>query len=372
MDLAEFARELDKLSPYDQVLMDWRTRWTLKARRKQIPPKDKPWSICGMRAGRGWGKTEAGANWIGLEAASDHGSISFVVAPTFDDVKETCFEGPTGLLAVIPPSIITKHDKGLPSLTLANGSFIRGFAAQTPERLRGPQCHRGWCDEIASWRNPRKAWDNYNFGLRLGKRTKTLWTSTLKPTPFIRGLLKMPNSYIVQGATYENRANLAESFFESIAQYEGTTIGRQELYGELIDPGEQGFVKRSQWKIWPAAKPLPSFKFIIYSLDTAFTEKDFDKKEQENDPTGCSVWGVFEVEGKANVILLDSWAEYLGFPDLIKRVKLERLATFGAPDSPLREGDKEPLYGRPMYGKFKEMRGKEIDVILIENKGSGI
>jgi phage terminase large subunit-like protein len=207
--------------------------------------------------------------------------------------------------------------------------------------------------------------------LRLGNRTRTLWTSTLKPTPFIRNLLKMPKSLIVQGSTYENRANLAPDFFESVGQYEGTSIGRQELYGELIDPGENGFVKKSQWKLWPAAKPLPEFKFVIYSLDTAFTEKDFDKKEQENDPTGCSIWGVFEMDGKCNVLLLDCWQEWLGFPELIKRVKTERLQRFGAPGSPLVEGS-EPLYGRPLVGKFREQQGRAIDVVLIENKGSGI
>lgn len=371
MTRAELEKQLDQLSPHDLLLLDWKIRWTRKARRKQMPPDDNSWGIYGIRAGRGFGKTEAGANWLGLSAARDNGSFNFVIAPTFDDVKETCFDGPTGLINCIPPGLIVHRDKGLPSITLWNGSFIRGFAAATPERLRGPQCARGWLDEIASWRRPKDAWNNYRFGLRLGKRPQTVWTSTLKPTPFIRDLLKKPRSIIVQGSTYENRANLASDFFDDVGQYEGTAIGRQELYGDLLDPGENGFVKKSQWKRWPSGKPLPLFKYIVYSLDTAFTDKDFDKKEQENDPSAMSCWGVFEVDGKANVILLDCWQEWLGFPKLIDRVKRERKNTYGAADVALADVH-GPLYGRPLYGAVKEGTGHSIDLILIEEKASGI
>lgn len=367
----ELEKAIDSLPPHELLLLDWDIRWTRKARRKQVPPDDNSWGIYGIRAGRGFGKTEAGANWLGLKAARDNGSFNFVIAPTFDDVKETCFEGPTGLVAAIPPQLIVHQDRGLPSITLWNGSFIRGFAAATPERLRGPQCHRGWLDEIASWRRPKEAWNNYRFGLRLGSRPQTVWTSTLKPTPFIRDLLKKPRSIIVQGSTYENRANLAPDFFGDIGQYEGTAIGRQELYGELLDPGENGFVKKSQWRRWPSNQPLPVFRYIIYSLDTAFTDKDFNKKEQENDPTACSVWGVFELDGKTNVLLLDCWQEWLGFPALIQRVKTERKRTYGAPDLMLAD-ERGPLYGQPLYGNKKQMSGKEIDLLLIEEKASGI
>lgn len=361
--------DLAGLPDAELLLLDWRLRWRRKARRKQLPPDDASWGIYGIRAGRGFGKTEAGANWLGISAACEDNSYNHVISPTSDDVKETCFEGPTGLLAQIPPELIVHQDKGLPSLTLWNGAYIRGFAAMSPERLRGPQCHRGWLDEIASWRAPQKVWDNYRFGLRLGTRTQTMWTSTLKPTPFIRKLLKMKRSIIVQGSTYENRANLAPDFFEAIAVYEGTEIGRQELYGDLLDASDSGFIKRKQWQMWPANKPLPRFHFIILSLDTAFTEQTFDKKEQTGDPSAGSVWGVFEVDGKANALLLDCWEEWLGLPELIKKVKRERKNQYGAPDLALADGN--PSFGKPLYGPTKGT-GREVDLILIEEKGSGI
>ena len=370
VDAAEFERRLETMDAGELIYLRWKRIWTAKARLKQIPPEDKPWDIYGLRAGRGFGKTEAGSNWIGLEAAADAKSYNHVIAPTFDDVKETCFEGPTGLVNCIPQELVASRDKGLPSITLWNGAFIRGFSADSPERLRGPQCGRGWLDEIASWRNPQKVWDNYRFGLRLGKSTKTVWTSTLKPTPFVRKLLKMPRSLIVQGSTYENRANLAPNFFESITQYEGTEIGKQELYGDLLDASDSGFIKRKQWQLWPASKPLPRFHFVVMSLDTAFTEATFDKKEQTGDPTGCSVWGVFEHEGKANAMLLDCWEDWLGLPKLMAKIKRERKNAYGAADLALLDVGK-PLYGMPLYGATKGT-GREVDIILIEDKGSGI
>jgi len=362
--VAEYKGNIVQLPTQDLFLLAWRYGWMAKARPEQVPP-DGEWNIYGAKSGRGWGKTLAGANWIGLCAAGDPNSFNFVVAPTYEDVRYTCFDGPTGLFNTIPKELIDKVDLGLPSITLWNGALIRGFSADTPERLRGPQCGRAWCDEIASWRYPDKALDNLIFGLRLGTQPRIFWTGTPKPTPFMRKLVKMPKSIVVSGSTYENRANLAPIFFDNVAKYEGTNIGRQELYGEVLDPEEAGIVKRSQWRLWPHDKKLPKYSMIILSLDTAFTEENFDKKEQTTDPSAGSVWGVFEWEKKKNAMLLDAWEERLGFPALIKRVKDETQKTYGDADEPLMKLDL-PLLQRPKH------TGRKVDIILIEDKGSGI
>jgi phage terminase large subunit-like protein len=351
-------------------VLRWRMRWQRQAREKQLPPPE-PWRTWGIRSGRGWGKTQTGANWIGLKAALNPSTYNFIVAPTADDVRHTCFEGPTGIDRYIPKELVIHTDLSMPVRVLWNGSVIRGFAAQSPERLRGPQCHAAWCDEIAAWLKPKLAWDNLKFGHRLGQHPQLLWTSTLKPTPFIRNLLKMPGAVIVSGSTYENAANLAPTFMEDLIKYEGTAIGRQEIHGELLDPEDSGYIRRSQWQIWPKDRPLPLLHFILMSLDTAFTEATFNKKDQEGDPSACSVWGVFEMDKKTHCILLDSWEEHLGFPELIKKVKKEREATYGAPDLPL-SNERGPLYGAPLYGKIRQGTGRKCDLVLIEDKGSGI
>lgn len=363
---AELESLLQTLSVEDLALIKWKLDWKRKARPKQLPPEDDSWSIYGIKSGRGFGKTLAAANWLGLEAAQDPGSYNFVVAPTYEDVRYTCFDGPTGLFSVIPPELIEETNLTVPSITLKNKALLRGFAADSFERLRGPQSHRAWCDEIASWRYPDDTWDMLNFGLRLGQHPKILWTGTPKPSPFVRKLVKFPNSIVVSGSTYENRANLAPKFFESLAKYEGTKIGRQELYGEILDPEEEGIVKRSQFRLWPHDKPLPKFSAIIMSLDTAFSEKTFDKKKQSADPTACTVWGVFEFENMKHVMLLDAWEDHLGFPQLVARVKKEREFTYGDADEPLLKPKFSVPFLRPKH------QGRKIDIILIEDKGSGI
>ena len=298
-------------------------------------------------------------------------SFYAVVSPTHDDVRYTCFEGPTGLLSVIPPKLIADRNQALPSLTLTNGSIIRGFAGDTPERLRGPQHAAIWADEIASWKYPQEAWDNMLFGLRLGTTPRICVTGTPKPTPFVRRLQQNPKTVDVVGATYENRENLTDYFFDSIAKYEGTRVGRQEIHGEVLDPEEEGFVMRSQWRVWPARKKLPRFTHIVMSLDPALTERNYDKRRHENDPTACSVWGVFMLprQGKPplpNVILLDAWEDWLGFPNLVRRIKKEMTYTYGDADEPLLKPKVIPKHLRAKH------QGRRPDTILIEEKASGI
>lgn len=366
----KMRQQLEQLSLEELSLLKWRMSWRKQARRKQLPPEDHSWNFFGIQSGRGWGKTKSASNWLGINACLDPASYNFVVAPTHEDLMKYCFNGPTGLLNVIPQRLILDWKiSPYPILTVWTGaepSLIMGFSAEKPNRLRGPQCNRAWCDEIAAWRYPEEAWSNLEFGLRLGEFPQIFWTGTPKPKPFIRKLVKLPKSLVVHGSTYENRANLPEATFANIAKYEGTVIGRQEIHGELIDPEEAGFVKRSQWRLWPAKRPLPKFRFILMSYDTAFTEKTFDKKSQTADPTACSVWGLFSHNGTDCVMLLDCWEEHLSFPQLVKRVKLERSYTYGDADEPLIRPTIVPRQQRPSH------QGRPPDLLLVEDKGSGI
>lgn len=365
--------KLESLSNEELAFVKWKIEWQLQAREKQRVPSGS-WNSHGVLAGRGFGKTVLAAHWVIEEAMQDAGSFSAIVAPTLSDVRYTCLEGPTGVISVCPPALIADYNRSDLIVYLKNGSIIRGFGTDRADRLRGPQHHRVWGDEVAAWTNARDVFDMMKFGLRLGSNPKFLWTTTPKPVPLVRDLMKQIDGKkhtIIQGTTYENRANLASSFFEDLVRYEGTAIGRQELYGELLDPEDSGYVKRKQWRLWPSRDALPHFHFVIMSLDTAFTEKTFDEKKQDGDPTACSVWGVFEHDGQVNVMLLDAWEDRLGFPDLLERVKRERKNAYGQGDG---EGD-SVLYahlGTPLIGRVKELTGRTVDAILIEDKGSGI
>jgi predicted phage terminase large subunit-like protein len=362
-------RQLLELTDHELAIAHWKASWTKQARAKQLAPdKTHPnWRTFGICSGRGFGKTLAGSNWIGLEAAQHPNSYNAVIAPTHSDARYTCFEGPTGLLNVIPSILYRAEDysRSVPELRLWNGAVIRGFAGDSPDRLRGPQHHRVWADELAAWMYPDEAWSNMLFGLRLGDNPRVMWTTTPRPTAFMRERMSQPDAVIVTGEIFENAANLPDSLMQEIEQYRGTKIFEQEALGRLIDPEEGGIVRRSQWRLWPAKQPLPQFLFVVMSLDTAFTERSVDRKTHDPDFTACSVWGVFEHEKSRHVILLDAWQDHLGFPDLVARVKKERLYTYGATE----EAVVKPYVDRLPR---KIVRGRPVDMVLIEDKGSGI
>jgi len=357
------------MKPEDRAFLRWQAAWCSTARPEQIPP-DGDWTECGVLAGRGFGKTRVGAEWLGRAVYEDPSGLpSYVVCPTLGDVKRVAFGGESGLLSVIPPELIVATNMTDLTITMRNcaggTSLIQGFSAENPERLRGPQGARSWCDELAAWGYAEETWDMMQMGLRLGPRPQVLWTTTPKPKELVRRLsAPKAGRLVVRGSTFDNKANLPTSFFAALEQYEGTTLGRQELYGELIDPEESGIIKRSWLRLWPADKPLPRLDWIIMSLDTAFTERTLDKKG-DPDPTACGVWGIFQHEKRTNIILLDCWEDHLGMPDLIRRVKRELNTAYG--------DDEDQALIKPMFGSSKPLTsGRKPDILLIEDKGSGI
>ena len=365
------ASMLETLTIEQRVHLYWQRRWLNTARPNQVV-KREGWTECGYLAGRGFGKTRVGAEWLCRAVFEDpSGFDSAVIAPTYQDVKFTCFEGESGILSVMPPELLVEHNKSDMIIKMRNiagtVSTIRGFTAEKPERLRGPQHTRGWFDELAAWQYDEETWDMAMMGLRLGVNPQVLWTTTPKPKELIRKLsASKAKRIIVRGSTFDNKANLPESFFDNLAQYEGTTIGRQELYGELINPEESGIVKRSDFKLWPAKKPLPALDYIILSLDTAFTEATYDKKKGDADSTACVVLGSFHDKNNlSQLIVLDCWSEQMGMPALIKRVKRELNVAYG--------DDEDVALIKPMFGGSKPITsGRKPDLCLIEDKGSGI
>jgi predicted phage terminase large subunit-like protein len=373
------AKALAALPPDILRYLIWQAKWLSTARPNQIPPAGD-WTELGVMAGRGFGKTRVGAEWLASAAIEDPDALDrAVIAPTYQDVKFTCFQGPAGLLKLIPPELVEDYnstDLVIKVKTLGGKiGTIRGFTAEKPERLRGPQHADIWADELAAWQYPAETWDMALMGLRLGARPRVVWTTTPKPIDLVRRLVEPKRGrVIVRGSTYENRANLPDSFFDQLAQYEGTAIGRQELEGELIDLEESGVIKRSWFRLWPAKQPLPAFDWIVMSLDTAYTEATTDRKTHDPDYTACTVWGGFRhrvktasgaEEERAFVLLLDCWQDRLGLPDLIARVKRELNVAYG--------DDRDTALVKPLIGPKKPIgSGRKVDMVIVEEKGSGI
>jgi phage terminase large subunit-like protein len=212
------------------ILRDWRVR----GRPAQLPP-DGDWAIWLILAGRGFGKTRTGAEWVTRVARGHAGARIALVGTTASDVLGVMAGGESGLLSVAPPDFRPRLVASRRELIWPNGARALMVSAVEPDRLRGPQFHFAWCDEIAAWSRPQPVWDNLRMGLRLGVRPRVIVTTTPRPIPFLDRLMKADGVFVTRGATRENRTNLPTAFLADMeASYAGTTLGRQELEGEIV------------------------------------------------------------------------------------------------------------------------------------------
>jgi phage terminase large subunit-like protein len=188
-------------------------------------------------AGRGFGKTRSGAEWVAAQAKQRPGSEWAVVAPTYADIKETCFEGKSGLLRALGMRREDpRYNKTDLLLRLGNGSIVKSFSAEEPARVHGPNLTGAWCDEIAKWKS-RDMWDSLAFAIRDGD-AQTVASTTPLAVPLVQDFAGRTDGSVVvtRGSTFTNERNLSPAFIaEMRVRYAGTRRERQELYGELLE-----------------------------------------------------------------------------------------------------------------------------------------
>ncbi|WP_448658918.1 DNA-packaging protein [Sphingomonas sp. CJ99] len=211
-----------------------RHRWSLHAHDGQLaPPGD--WRVWVIRAGRGFGKTRAGAEWVSEVARGDGGARIALVAASLHDARRVMVEGPSGILSVARPGEKHLWRPATGHLRFASGAQAQCYSAAAGESLRGPEHGAAWCDELAKWPRGGAAWDNLMMGLRIGERPRAVVTTTPRPIPLLKRILKARDTVETRGATRDN-PHLPGSFVAAmIADYGGTALGRQELDGEIVD-----------------------------------------------------------------------------------------------------------------------------------------
>ena len=209
-------------------------RWHLWAHEGQNPD-DGDWRVWMIMAGRGFGKTRAGAEWVSRLARAD-GSLRFaLIGATLDDVRKVMIEGESGLINVAHAIETVDWNATRGEVRFPSGAVAHIYSAESFEKLRGPEHHHAWCDELAKWKNAEACWNNLMLGLRLGRKPRVLVTTTPKTVALLRKLVGQKGVVVRGGKTAEN-FNLPEEFVDSVrAAYEGTRWGRQELDGELIE-----------------------------------------------------------------------------------------------------------------------------------------
>ncbi len=279
----ERAKWLANLTREQAEELRW--SWDFFARPQQKAPTCD-WITWLILAGRGFGKTRSGAEWVRAQVESGRAGRIALVAPTSSDARDVMIEGPeSGIMAICPPWNRPVYEPSKRRLTWPNGATAIAYSADEPDRLRGPQHDSAWCDEIAAWRYD-DAWDQLRFGLRLGLNPQVVVTTTPRPTKLIKELVKEDTTIVTSGNTYENRSNLAPSFFAKIiAKYEGTRLGRQEIYAHILEDVPGALWDRpniDQHRVTEA----PELRRIVVAVDPAVTDT------KDSDETGIVVVGI--------------------------------------------------------------------------------
>lgn len=286
------------------------TAWEFLARPNQLSPLDwgSNYMFWLIVSGRGYGKTRTGAEST-LDHVMELGSEARIalIASTASDARDVMIEGESGLLACARRrGIDVTYEPSKRRVSFGNGAIATAFTAEKPDRLRGPQHTFAWCDELSSWEYDIETWDMMLFGLRLGPAPKVIITTTPKPRRLMKQILTDKRTFITRGSTYENKANLSPQFLEAIKnKYEGTRLGKQELYGELLEDNpdalwQPSLIEDKRLRDFNYDPQEKAFRLdlvrIIVAVDPAVTSGE------NSDETGIVVVGR---DGEGGLFVLD-------------------------------------------------------------------
>lgn len=294
MEAGSLAEQLSRLPEVERLTIlqalteaqaeELRWDWGFWGRPTQIAPAGD-WRTWLNLGGRGAGKTRAGAEWIRSQACGStplSGGRSrwiALIAETAADARDVMIEGEAGLLAVHPPSWRPHYEPSKRRVTWPNGAQATLYNATEPDQLRGPQHDTAWLDELAKWRYVQETWDMLQFGMRLGD-PRQIVTTTPRPIPLLRELLKDPRTVLSRDTTFANRLNLPISFLDQVrARYEGTRLGRQELGAEILDdmPGAL-WTRANLDENRKTEDQLPALKRVVIAIDPAAKKNEIPEE----------------------------------------------------------------------------------------------
>lgn len=314
MTLGSTAEQIAKLPPEKREEV-WKSltqeqaqeifyNWRFWARPKQIPPEGD-WYVWFLNAGRGFGKTRTGAEWI-IERAKEHpGRWMALIARNPADARDYMIEGPGGILTHSPPWFYPKYEPTNRRILWPNGSYATIYSGEEPDQLRGFSGDTAWLDELAKWKQPQYSWDQLQFGMRevSSDRPRILITTTPRPLQFLRDIIQKDSTIVVSGSSYENRSNLDKRWFdETIVEYEGSRFGRQEIHAEILSDVPGALWKRSNLDDNRVKQP-PEMERIVVGVDPAISDTENSAE------TGIIVCGVSKNEdGITEGFTLDDWS----------------------------------------------------------------
>jgi phage terminase large subunit-like protein len=270
-------------------------KWKYWARRNQLPPKGK-WFVWMIMAGRGLGKTRIGAEWASRNESMDGPPEPWehiaLIGQTKADCRDTMVElGSSAILNISPPEWRPTYEPSKRRLVWPNGAKATIYSGDEPDQLRGPAHSRAWLDELAKFQKPRETYDNLMMGLRLGEHPRICITTTPRPIPIIKELVKESTHkksgvIIVTASTFENADNLPQSYLNELTKrYEGTRLGRQELYAEVLSDNPDALWNLDQLDML-RVDSAPVLVRIVVAIDPETSS------EESSAETGIIIGGV--------------------------------------------------------------------------------
>ena len=271
--------------------------WPLRARASQLMPSGDAWRNWIINAGRGWGKSATGVNTVNmLVRAGEYKSIA-IVGRTPHEAENKMIYSPNGLLAASQPDCMPVFNASKKTLRWPNGAEGFLLSGSNPEAPRGLNLDFGWLDEMCAWAYPEKSFDNIAFACRIQGKTlppRMLITTTPKPIRFFRELCADPFSIVVNGSTYDNKANLSASFIREIEKkYGNSKTGRQEIFAQFLESVAGSVCTWEQMEACQYQLPIgkdgreefPNLDRVVVAIDPAVSNNE------GSDETGIVVAG---------------------------------------------------------------------------------
>jgi phage terminase large subunit-like protein len=247
--------------------------WGFSARAEQLPPPGD-WRIWLVLAGRGFGKTRAGSEWVRMIAENDGTARIALVAASLGEARSVMIEGESGIIACSPPDRRPLFEPSIRRLRWDNGAQALLYSAAEPESLRGPQHSHAWCDEVGKWPlshdRAGRTWDNLMLGMRLGVDPRIMVTTTPRAVPLVQRLIEQEggSSAVSRGSTYDNASNLPLRYLAAIEEeYAGSQLARQEIGGELLKDIEGALWSRAMLEAARETGDCPVHRRMVVAVD---------------------------------------------------------------------------------------------------------
>jgi phage terminase large subunit-like protein len=332
-----------------------------RARPTQRPPGGD-WRVWGYVAGRGAGKTRAGAAWIQRRVEEGSMKLGCLIAPTANDIRDVMVEGPSGLLAVAPPWARPRFEPSKRRVIWPNGARAICLSGEEPERARGLNVDTLWADELACWQRAEPTWDLAMLALRAGENPQALITTTPRRLAILKRILAEPTTVQTTDTTYANRAQLPPEFLAQIVSlYENTRLGRQEIYAEFLETGEgawfPNFDPTRHTTIDAEYQPGYPVRCAIDAGTSRHTAAVFF--QVRSNPTGdrprvtvFADYHALDVMSQKNARAIKALAEELPCRGRIDLVRLDPAATARSSLGPAAYGEYERVFGSRIIARW--------------------